>query len=159
MKINISKTSRTSSLSTYARVLMTVQASASRLLLKSDKDSTPSKTTNRTKKRESIRVQIIQITCSAKSYHNSLTKMERARVTRVTAYQLYRWFRIVDSRATHRPLASLLLVSKAIVMRRRNRMVYRLRTTYVIDLLQRWWTTRRIHVRTIHSRSQRLKKT
>ena len=133
MKTSISKTSRTSSLSTYARVLMIVQASASRPLPKSDKDSTLSKMTNKMKKKESIRVQIIRITCSAKSYHNSLTKMEKVLVTRATVYQSYRWSRIVDSRATHHPSASQVLVSKAIVMRKKSRMACQL-TTYVIDL-------------------------
>ena len=133
MKISISKTSRTSSLSTYAKVLMIVQASVSRPLLKSDKDSTPSKMTNKMKKKESIRVQIIRITCSAKSYHNSLTKMEKVLVTRVTVYQLYRWSRTVDSRDTHHPSVSQVSVSKAIVMRKRSRMACQ-QTTYVIDL-------------------------
>ena len=129
---NILKTSRTSFLSIYVRVLMIAQASGSKLLLKSDKDLMHMKMTNRTKKRESIKVQIIRIICSAKSHHNNQTKMEKAQVTRATAYQLYKWFRIVDSRATHRPSASLLSVSKAIVMRKRSRMAC-LRTIYAID--------------------------
>lgn len=135
MKINISKTLRMSFLSIYARVLMIARASVSKPSPKSDKDLTNTRKTIRTKRRKGIRIQIIRIICSARSYHNSLTKMEKVLVTRATAYQLCRWSRIVDSHATHHPSVNLLSVNRATVMRRKNRMACR-RTIYAIDLSQ-----------------------
>ena len=137
---------------------MIALASGSKLSPKLDKDLTPTKTMNRTKRRRGIKIQIIRIICSARSYHNNPPKMVRVQVTRATAYQLYRWFRIVDSRAILHPSASPLLASKAIVMRRRISMGC-LRTTFVIDLSRLWWRKRHIHVRTILSPSRHQRKT